>query len=261
MLSDRTGILAIVLFTFVIGASMAVAGAEPRGNARGVNCTSINDVVDVFPPQCAIDARQPHEPNDPSATFGWNELVLNFGCDPTPLGLQSSDFSVAVIPIGVPPSISNVITDGVNSTVTVVFSQQIKPEFWTCVSFDEDHQWCMGYLPGDVDQNRLVNLTLDLFELILCLQGGPGFCDEWRTNIDRCPDGKICLSDPGTRFLELINGQNGFEVWAGRSLPDVCAVEGPLPVPAVSEWGLSAMVLLVLIAGTLVIRRCPSALA
>ena len=51
----------------------------------------------------------------------------------------------------------------------------------------------------------------------------------------------------GTLFFSADDGTAGFELWALQV--------GPPPIPTVSEWGLVAMTLLLISAGTMVLGR------
>ncbi|MBU0719687.1 MAG: hypothetical protein KJ749_15695, partial [Planctomycetes bacterium] len=181
----------------------------------------MDNLLETYPPHCAIDARQPHGLDDPLVRFGWNSLRLVFEFDPTSMGLVPGDFTVATYSNGTPatpPGISAVITNGPAHAVTIMLDQMIEPRNWTCLTHtDSGNHWCMGYLPADVNQDGL-SATQDINKLIDCLNlvAFPP-CGMWQTDIDRSglPRPQDIL-----REIDLLNGAMPFEVWITENLPD-----------------------------------------
>lgn len=176
----------------------------------------MDDIVQVDPPLCAIDARQPHALNNAGDAFGWRALVLTFGCDPAGMNLQPADFGVLMDPFSVAPFISSVVTDGVNQTVTITLDRSIEPGYWTCITHpDSGNRWCMGYLPGDVDQSRK-STSADIVALINSLNGG-GASPDYAVDVNR--SGAVNAQDL-LRVIDLLNGSNAFTAWLNAELPE-----------------------------------------
>ena len=182
----------------------------------GEDC-GMDNLIGSYPPHCSIDARQPHELYDATYEFGWTELVLSFDCDPAPLGLGPADFFVEVEPPWqIPPSVSTVVTDSVSQTVTVILDDLIEPDYWTCIMHIHTcRQWCMGYLPGDVDQSLQTGVH-DILALIACINELGPQCPLWLADTDR--SGVVDGQDLN-RLNDLLYGNGQFEVWLGQSLP------------------------------------------
>ena len=203
---------------------------RPSGYFLGATRHQPNPLVSTFPPHCAIDARQPHPvfPDDNNVCglpiFGWDRLTLQFNVDPTVLNLQPSDFSVVMVPAGVPPVITNVVPDAASQTVLVRFNRPIDPGHWTCVVYTATgRRWCLGYLPADAGQDRLSNAS-DIGALINSINLVPGFIlPPYATDMNRSlvTNGQDIL-----RLIDLLNGAGCFDVWIARSLPD-CPASHP----------------------------------
>ena len=175
----------------------------------------MDNVVAVDPPSCAVDAREPHDLDDAGTKFGWTELVLTFDCDPTGMNLQPADFGVSMVPFGVAPFISSVVTDGVSQTVTVTLDQSIKPGHWTCITHpDSGKEWCMGYLPGDANQS-LQSTSADIIALIDSVNEVSPL-PEYAVEINR--SGAVNAQDI-LREIDLLNGAGDFAVWLNALLP------------------------------------------
>ena len=169
------------------------------------------------PPNCAIDARQPHHIYNHLDRYGWSLVDITFGCDLPPL--VPADFAVEQIPPGPPPAppIVDVMNSG-GGLVTLVLPVPINPGFWTCfasplVGIPGD-KVCFGYLPADADSDRTA-APADILTVIDHLNNvilRPIY------SVDMDRDG-----DPGPadilRLIDFLNGAGSFEPWLDRSLP------------------------------------------
>lgn len=175
--------------------------------------TACTTLIAEFPPNCAIDARQPSTINGLTQQ-GWNSIDINVG----PSGCLLSAGDLELLSDGV-LGISSVSQVGAVATVT--FDSIIPTEHWTCLSLfsDASQQVCVGFLPGDVDNDGAANPALDLGAEIDCLNN-PGTCPDWRTDIDRDgpPPGVLDL----TRVIDLFNGAGSFLSWTGANLGSSC---------------------------------------
>ncbi len=116
---------------------------------------------------CSLDARYPHPINSGSPVFAENSFVLDF--DVSPVGLSASDFAAfTFLPTFFPPvTISSVQVQGTTATVTL--NGQFADDKWTCIRhLDTNRSFCRGNLPGDSDQNSVVDLD-DIDRLLVDL--------------------------------------------------------------------------------------------
>ncbi|MEK6798954.1 MAG: hypothetical protein AABZ12_08330 [Planctomycetota bacterium] len=165
---------------------------------------------DSSPPDCAVDARIPHAPNDPHAEFGWSELVLDahsFGGT-----LAVDDFRVETVPLH-------------SDRPTIVDFSEISPGWWR-FSFDRIiplSAWtcmvhrasgiatCIGRLPGDVDGDGVSHpedVWFLIDELVSGFQSQLHGCDADRSG--RCAPADILT------FIDLQNGAEAFQPFRGR---------------------------------------------
>lgn len=163
-------------------------------------------IVSSDPPNCDIDARQPTDAAYCIEPTGFESITLNMAC-PT-AGLTASDFSVTTVPEGATPTIVDVTAS--QRTATLELSQPIAPGRWTCFTHnDSGRSACLGFLPGDVNNDLIVNVA----DLTV-----PGFYDLplYRCDID---DDGVCTEADLVRLEELLFGDGCFDFWLGRSLP------------------------------------------
>jgi hypothetical protein len=155
-------------------------------------------LIDVFPPNCAIDARQPCEP-DGSNRSGWDEVTFAFD-GPTDC-LTKHDFAVSVHGgIAPTPFIDEVIPDG--DTLTVTLTIPIPVYRWLCLRYrPTDELFCWAHQPADVNGDG-VSVPCDILRVIDCLNGR-AFCEDWQCDLDR--NGK-CDPPDILRVVDLLNG-------------------------------------------------------
>ena len=96
------------------------------------SCSLEGNVVDVFPPNRAIDARQPVRIDDLFDQLGWQKWTFTFDCDPRVIAGEPSDFRVTVTE-GLPPLIESVVPGPGNRTLTVRLREPIPTGQLTCV--------------------------------------------------------------------------------------------------------------------------------
>lgn len=185
-------------------------------SCAGLACGPIR-LIGSDPPNCAIDARQPHAINDPEIRFGWNhvDLLFNGGSE----SLSADHLEVIEIGgDGVPPQIAAVDPIGLGEN-RVQLASAIEPGAWTCIRHvASDTQTCVAALPGDVNGDRTAG-PVDVLRLIDALNGvvNPPL-ELWQTDIDR--SGAATPADI-LRVIDLLNGAQAFDPWLLVSLP-VC---------------------------------------
>ena len=169
-------------------------------------------VVASNPPDGAIDARQPSEP-DGSNEAGWGGIELTFIGDPA--GVQSSDFVITVDPEGEAPQVASVEIDG--SVVTVEFTALIPLEAWTTITHSASGSSVrIGALPGDVSNDGISSAN-DVLALIDFLNGAGDPLADYQSDIDR--SGAASPSDV-LRVIDLLNGAGVYDEYIGATLPD-----------------------------------------
>jgi len=185
---------------------------EPSCTFSDLSAAMFGAVPMVTGPDCAIDATVYSSPY--LERRGLDRLHLDFACNPDVWPCTFFDFELfnPAIPEQVGP-VSSVI-DPIESRVTVFVLRWFP---WTCIRHvDSGRAWCVGTLPGDVNQDRLVN-TADILALIDSINGVPGrVLPLYATDINR--NGEINTSDI-RRLIDLMNGVNGVGPWLSRSLP------------------------------------------
>jgi hypothetical protein len=174
-------------------------------------CLDQSIVSASSPAECAIDAGQPTGLNGLSPT-GFSSITLNMRC-PAP-GLTPSNFAVSTTPSGSAPTILSVTPSGRKATLQL--SGPISPGRWTCINHAASNtKACIGFLPGDVNHNRVVELS-DEDVLSECVSGSP-------CSLDMCDINRMggCSEADIDRLHDLFYGEGQYEFWLGRTLP-VC---------------------------------------
>lgn len=180
------------------------------------------DILSSDPAHCAVDARQPHLPNDHTVAQGWDGVTfaLAAGCDCAAWG--PNDFRVVVHPADGPPPVIAAVNCG-GGVARVVFDRPIPPRHWTCVEPVGGEVVCLGCLPGDVNASGAANAA-DITALVNALNQVPGFVrPPHATDINR--SGAANANDI-LRLIDLLNGAAAFEPWLGATLPP-CPAPGP----------------------------------
>ncbi|MCO6438425.1 MAG: hypothetical protein J5J06_15150 [Phycisphaerae bacterium] len=174
----------------------------------GSDCSA---VISSDPPNCAIDARQPHPSNNQVALQGWNSIQFDFNAECDVSTLSAGDFSItsglAISSVG-----------GAGAVATVNFSSIIPTNDWTCVGFTSSgDEFCLGFLPGDVNGSRMSN-AYDVIALIDDLNDVSPLPD-YATDINR--SGAADASDVST-LVSLLDGVGAFDPWLGEKISLPC---------------------------------------
>ncbi len=197
-------------FIFPVGESLVIE----------VEC---DPCISSDPPNCAIDARYPHEPDDFAAKLGWDSLDITFS--PVPDGgvgsLGCGNFSIDVSSGTLVPSCSNV-TQIDTDTVHMQLDLVTPVRRWTCITYNDGqfgcNKTCLGPLPADVTADR-VSTGPDLLELIDSFNGSVGPLEIWQCDIDH--DGQCLLTDIVAE-IDLLLGVGDFDPWMNVPLPARC---------------------------------------
>ncbi|MCH8967445.1 MAG: S8 family serine peptidase, partial [Planctomycetes bacterium] len=175
-------------------------------------------IVASAPPDGAIDAGQPSDPNgaDPG---GWDRVEITF--DGNALSLVPEDFSVGTNSRVVTPPLVNSVVPDPNAApdsgrVTVILDRAIDPLAWTTVRHDfSGTSVRLGFLPGDVNNDGTSNAD-DILALIDGLSGTATW-ESWQTDMDRSEE-----SDAADllRLIDLLHGAGVYEPYLDQSLPN-----------------------------------------
>ena len=175
--------------------------------------TPLCSIVGSDPPNCAIDARQPSEP-DGSGPAGWDAATIEFSS--TTLDIEPTDFSLTVEPaVADPPEIILVALEP--PAVTLYLDTTVPPGHWTCFTYlPSAEALCLGYLPGDVTAD-LRSTPLDITALIETLTAhlrNPLPISQ--SDVDR--SGRSAPADI-LRIVDLLNGVEAYDAWLQAELP------------------------------------------
>ncbi len=171
-------------------------------------------IVGTTPANCSVEWRQPSEP-DGSAVVGVGSMIVHFDMDPGPMTV--SDFIAYQAPQAFPGiGVIEAIADPLDpQAVQVTLSRNITIGRWTCLTTVNGlNSACIGYLPGDLDQDKLVALA-DMDRLIPCLRA-PATCTPRDCDIDR---NGLCTFKDALRLGDLMNGGGAYPAWLGIRMP------------------------------------------
>ncbi|MCH7591731.1 MAG: S8 family serine peptidase [Planctomycetes bacterium] len=169
------------------------------------------------PPDGAIDARQPVQPDGSPNELGfnvWQWIDLTFPASTT--SLAAGDFSITEDPdTGVELRISTVFSKP--NFFRVLFNRQLSVGSWTTIThLDSGTSVRLGLLPGDVDGDGIVSIP-DLTAAVRALDGQIGPLPLWSTDLNR--SGATTAQDL-LREVDLLSGVVGvYDAFLGASLP------------------------------------------
>jgi hypothetical protein len=168
-------------------------------------------IVFSDPPDGAIDARQPSDP-DGARLSGWNQVDITFNGDVCMM--NATDFTVGKIGgSAAAPTIAGVEKTGPRS-LQLHLSNVLEPGTRTAI-VTGDLSIVLGYLPGDSNADG-VSAPPDILALIDALNGVRGEVPIWSSDIDR--SGQAGPPDI-LRLIDLLNGAGAYDPWNGRALP------------------------------------------
>lgn len=170
-------------------------------------------IISSSPPDGAIDARQPFEP-DGWDEAGWQWVDLTFDGDISEL--TKADFRVtqegevggALSVVGLVPLQEDV--------ARVVLNRKISVRAWTTIThLGSGGSVRLGYLPGDVNGDG-TSAHADILALIDAINGTIGPLPIWSTDIDRSE--RTAPADI-LREIDLLNGADSYDPFIGATLP------------------------------------------
>ncbi len=168
-------------------------------------------ILDSMPPDGAIDARQPSDPNG-SNTAGWLWVDMAFSGDVS--GLTRDDFTVRQNGGEVPPLAVQQI--GGEYSIRVILSSRVLVGSWTTIThIESDSSVRLGALPTDVNGDGLASKA-DLAVLIDVLKGDVDPLPIWSTDLDH--SGRTGPADI-LRGIDLLNGAEQYDHFDDEVLP------------------------------------------
>ncbi|MHC5109327.1 MAG: hypothetical protein ACYTHJ_05560 [Planctomycetota bacterium] len=186
----------------------------------GTECVAgCSSIVTALPPDCEVDAGQPHPVDDAGAEQGLTSIEITLGgaaCSSASVGVD--DFGVVQIPfdiLNLPPTIVSV-TPSDEDSVIVELSGPINTESWTCFNLTDfpDQRTCVGYLSSDANASGLADGD-DITAWIAAVEGDAPR-PAWSTDIDRSGTTE---PDDLLRLIDVLNGGGEYEVGFGTTLP------------------------------------------
>ncbi len=175
--------------------------------------SGLEGIVGSVPPDGAIDARQPSEP-DGTGVDAWDSLLVRFaGCAE---GVIPDDFTLTRSGgEGLMPTVATVDRTG-GDRVRVVLSHNITEGARTTITHAPSNtSVTLSSLPADTSADGQSDLA-DVVALIGALRGDGLPQPIWSTDIDRSG-----TSAPGdiTRLIDLLNGGGAYRRYKGAFLP------------------------------------------
>jgi len=186
--------------------NLSITVEEPSG------CDSLA-VISTDPPNCAIDARLPHDPANAATKYGFESIAITYNGE-CPSAV-SGDFTVSTHPAGPAPTIVDVASAG--AVLTLELSGPIDAGRWTCFTHTSSGaQACLGFLPGDPNNDRTA-APADILDLIDDLNNVfvPPMA-EYQCDSDRS---LVCNPADILTQIDMLNGASELAVWNGATLP------------------------------------------
>lgn len=185
------------------------------GNGVGDACETELAIVLSWPPDGAIDARQPSN-LDGSELFGWTSVEITFNGDVS--GMTPSDFTVTELGgARITAPIAKLAVTSAN-TIRITLDDRFEPGARTVFTHNAScTRICLASLPGDANNDGL-SLARDIRALIDHLNGVlvPPMA-MWQCDVDRSD---VCAPADVLRVIDLQSGADAFKPWLGAVLPD-----------------------------------------
>jgi len=182
----------------------------------GVSCSpdpcNPIQIVSAVPPSNAVDARRPHAVDNALPAEGITEIDITFDNDV--MVLTVADFAVTQTGgDAIPPAIQSVTPQSM-FVLRITFSAPIDPLAWTTIQhINSGTQTCLGYLPGDVDGSRMVEIAdVSTLHADLTTPALPAYA------VDTNRSGTVTTEDL-IELMNLINGGGVYGPVLGLSLP------------------------------------------
>ena len=174
-------------------------------------------IVASAPPDGAIDARQPSDP-DGSSPAGWQWVDLTFGGGVSQIAeLAIEDFAIAQEGgVGAaPPVVAVLPVEGQERVMRVILGRKVSVKAWTILTHVESGTSVhLGYLPGDVNADG-TSAPADILRVIDALNGVVEL-PIWSVDVDRSG---VAGPPDILRVIDLLNGAGTYEPFLNAALP------------------------------------------
>ena len=166
------------------------------------------------PPDGAIDARQPSNPDGTGVAAGWQSLDVHF--EPASPCPEPADFSVTAWAGAGPAPVVDSAERIDSGSLRVRLDRPITPVSRVTLTYIPDGgSVTLGWLPGDVNGDG-TSAPADILAMVDALNGVGGAKSAWQTDVDRSG-----VSGPPDilRVIDLLNGAGVYATYNGVSLP------------------------------------------
>jgi len=175
--------------------------------------TVMAGIVESDPPNNAVDARWPHQPDDPSIRFGWTGIDLVFD---EPIGsiavsdfLLSEDGGDGVVPVIVS------VTQLDATKVRLEWDAPLEPGTWTTVTHvPSGTATRIGFLPGDVDGSG-TSMPADVLTLVDAISNNAIPTPAYSADVDH--SGAVDDADVAA-LRDLLEGDASFTPWLSQTI-------------------------------------------
>ncbi len=200
----------------------ALGGAYEGDNTTcGAESCGCPRVVSAEPPNCAIDARYPKDPNalprDPRR--GLDSVQVTFDSEVGGFLTANDILESTVGGGGFAQSRVDVVTNLGGGTIQIDFTRSVLAQRWFCLAFcgDNTNKVCWGRLPADVNGDGTAS-PADILEII---DGLNGLVQQgiWQCDVDLSGQ---CGAPDILGVIDLLNGAGFDKSWNGETLSVGC---------------------------------------
>jgi len=173
-------------------------------------------IIDSDPPDGAIDARRPFDPDDPNVRYGWSAVTLTFpAATIATVGLNDFELVQNGGSTANTPAIASVEQIDADHLL-LTLDGPIVPGAWTTIIHTmSGSRVRLGFMPGDVNGDAAATAT-DILELIDFLNGVSEPHEPWSTDVDR--SGATNATDI-LEVIDLLNGAGQYPAYNNTRLP------------------------------------------
>ena len=179
-------------------------------------------IMESFPADGAIDARAPYlniKTDVEPVIVGWDQVEIVF--DREPIEVNLNDFQISNT-LRTPVNVAvESITSTSSNRLILNLNQSIPVLARTSILYRPTGQRiCLGYLPGDVDQNGITDAN-DAFQLLGELGKDDSIAHEQMHAYDIDRSGIFDGAD-ASRLMAMLSGRDGMQKWKGETIPNDC---------------------------------------
>lgn len=189
------------------------------------NVECVNEIVSADPRDCGLDARQSPPGAGPAGEI--DAILVKFLCALE--GAVQADFEVFHVPAQDPAvAIDHIMVE--DNEVHVMLDAAIPLQKWTCLRhIPSDSQTCVGYLPGDVNNDE-ISTAEDVVALVADLDAGLMAIPQQSLTLIQCDLDRSgeCTPQDILRAIDLLGGEDQmFASWNNNPMPAPCPSDAP----------------------------------